>query len=99
MISVFRASDKATGKLAPLVIIAITANQGDTNTPTQAVALDLTHAREVAAQIITLANEIEDDSRWDLPASTSGTKPERFRRKSHKRIPKLGKTVLSEVTP
>ena len=104
MISVFRASDRQpTGKRAPLVIIAITADgvtlTANTNMPTPAVALDPAHAREVAAQIITLANEIEDESRWDLPASTSASKPKRFRRKSYKRLPKLGKMVLSEVTP
>ena len=69
MISVFRAPDKTTGKLSPLVIIAISAEgvklTADTNMATHAVALDLTQALEVAAEIITLANEIEDDSRWE----------------------------------
>ena len=65
MISVFRAFDKTAGKLAPLVTIAISADQviltDDTNMPTPAVGLDPTHAREVAARIVTLATEIDDE--------------------------------------
>jgi hypothetical protein len=92
MISVFRAPDTTTGKLARLVIISITAEEliltADTNMPTSAVGLDPTQAREIAAQIITLANEIEDDSRWDLPASKSSSKPESFRPKSKRTLRK-----------
>jgi hypothetical protein len=76
MISVFRAWDKKAAKLMPLVVIALGPEDiivtADTGTPTPAVGLDPIHAREVAARILALANEIDNESRAQFGAERSG---------------------------
>jgi hypothetical protein len=63
MFSVFRAPDKTTGKLMPLVIVCLGADDiiltVDTDTPTSCVGLPPTEAREVARHLLAFANEVE----------------------------------------
>jgi hypothetical protein len=67
MISVFRAPDKNTGKIMPLVIVALGAEDViltiDTETPTPAVGLEPYAAREVARRLIAFADEIEREGK------------------------------------
>jgi hypothetical protein len=76
MISVFRAWDKTTVKLMPLVVIALGPEDvivtADTGTPTPAVKLDPIHARQVAGRILALANEIDNESRAQFGPGQSG---------------------------
>ena len=76
MISVFRAPDKTTGKLMPLVVIALGSGDviltADTETSTPAVGLDPINAREIAARILALANEIDNESRARFGSGQSG---------------------------
>jgi hypothetical protein len=63
MISVFRAPDKTTGKLMPLVVVTLGQDDviltTDTDAPIPAIGLEPAAARELARRINALADEIE----------------------------------------
>jgi hypothetical protein len=65
MISVFRGPHRDTGKLLPVVFIALGGEDiiltNDTATPTPAIGLDPETAREVARRLVAFADEIDGE--------------------------------------